>query len=197
MYKKSKFREIIGIVYEYLEFYVIIMMNGGVYMSRLDDLFGSEKLDINLANKDSKYAFISYLESFGTTEVNSNGQLMQFNRAKYAGQTDLILVSELESLSNYFPGKVTGKPIKYGNLENMISYCFDKLKDEYSQLSEKDEYCDAKIQFLNDFLVNGKLTADHQNKESLEDLANKVFVVQEAIRNLQSRSLKNSNSIRK
>lgn len=77
----------------------------------------------------------------------------------------------------------------------MLSLIFDTLKAEYSKISENDEFIDSKIQYLDSFFSNGRLTADHQNKTSLDDLANKVFSVQESIRNLQSRSLKSSNTI--
>lgn len=167
-------------------------------MSKLDEYLGIESLDNDLANKDSNYAYITYLETIGMTDVNAKGELVQFNRESLEGQVDLVTVQQLEKLRSNFPSKVKGKAIKYGNLENMASLCFERLKQEYSELGESDSYVESKIQQLESFAdKNGRLGSDHQTKESLDDLANKVFVVQEAVRNLQSRHLSNSNARRK
>ena len=166
-------------------------------MADLNELLGIEKLDSELANKESNYAIITYLDTMNTSEVNSKGEIVQFNRPTYAGQTDLISVSSFKRLSDDFPDRVKGSAIKYGNLENMLSYCFDKLKNEYSQIGETDSYCESKMQMLQSFERNGKLNADHQTPSSLEDMANKVFGIQESIRDLQSKNLSNSNSPRR
>ena len=164
-------------------------------MSSLEEYLGIEKLDENLANKESGYAYVNYLETIESTDINSKGELIQSNRESIAGQIDLVSVAEFERIVRDFPNKVKGNTIKYGNLENMLSLIFDTLKAEYSKISENDEFIDSKIQYLDSFFSNGRLTADHQNKTNLDDLANKVFSVQESIRNLQSRSLKSSNTI--
>lgn len=160
-------------------------------------MLDQERLSNEMATKDSNFAIITYLKSMGIEEVNSKGEIMQFNRGSYEGQTDLISASEFLRLCEDFPGKVKGSIIKYGNLENMLSYCFEHLKDDYSRLNERDAYCDSKIDMLNSFAFEGKLIADHQTPSSLDDLANKVFNVQETIRNLQSRELSNSNHMKK
>ncbi len=166
-------------------------------MSKLDDYLGIESLDDNIADKNSEYAYIAYLEPIEITDVNSKGELVQFNRASLEDQIDLIPARQLEKLSEQFPNKVTGKIIKYGNLENIASLCFDKLKKEYSKLKETDEDVDSRIQQLESYAIDGRLCADHQNESSLNDLANKVFNVQEAIRDLQSKNLNNSGTRKK
>lgn len=156
-------------------------------MADLNELLGIEKLDGELASKESSFAIITYLDTMGTSEVNSKGEIVQFNRPSYAGQTDLISASGFKRLSDDFPDRVKGSVIKYGNLENVLSYCMDNLRSEYSQIGETDPYCESKMQMLQSFERNGKLNADHPTPSSLEDLASKVFGVQESIRDLQSR----------
>ena len=144
-------------------------------MADLNALLGIEKLDSELANKESNFAIITYLDTMSTSEVNAKGEMVQFNRPFYAGQSDLISVSSFKKISKDFPDRVKGSAIQYGNLENMLSYCWDKLKNEYSQIGKIDPCCESKMQMLQPFKEDGRLNADHQTSSSLEDLAGKVF----------------------
>ena len=156
-----------------------------VSMASLDDFFGAEKLSQELANKDSNYAYVTYLKPVSSTEMNHKGELVQFNRPSYEGEVDLISATELERLNQDFPDNIKGKVIKYGDLENVLSYVFDGLKKDYSKLDVNDDRCKDKMQYLDSFAIDGKLTADHQDESSLSDLANKVFNFQESVRDLQ------------
>ena len=163
-----------------------------VSMASLDDFFGTEKLSQELANKDSDYAYVTYLKPVSSTEMNHKGELVQFNRPSYEGEVDLISATELERLNQDFPDNIKGKVIKYGDLENVLSYIFDGLKKDYSKLDMNDDRCKDKMQYLDSFAIDGKLTADHQDESSLSDLANKVFNFQESVRDLQYNRIKHS-----
>lgn len=154
-------------------------------MSNLDNFLGMEVLSQEVANKASNYAYVIYLKPVSSTEMNSKGELVQFNRPCYEGEVDLISAADFEGLKQEFPSSVNGKVIRYGSLEYVLSYVFDGLKNDYSQLEIEDEMCKKKMQYLDSFFIDGRLMADHQDESSLSDLANKVFNFQESVRSLQ------------
>lgn len=151
----------------------------------LEKMLGIESLSEEVAEKDSGLAYVTYTESIQQSDTNVKGEIINFTRPSYEGQVELMSSTMLDKLKEDFPNRVVGEKIKYGNLENVLTMLYNQLKEDYNSLTETNEYIGEKIFFLDRLYRNGKLTADHQTENSLRDLANKVLLLQEEIRDFQ------------
>lgn len=134
----------------------------------------------------SKYAYAHFIEGISETDQNKNGELVQFNYPIYAGETNLMSAEEYERFEKDFPGRVEGGIIKQENLVNMINLLYSQLKEEITALPELDDYTRSRFENLrNGFERNGVLTPDHNTESSVNDLANKFFILQEQVRKIQ------------
>ena len=165
---------------------------------KIDQVIGIEKkLDNESAEKDSEYAYVIYTDTINCEEINSKGEIVLLKSPSYAGQIDLVTAKQFKKLSTDFPNKVKGDIIKYNNLENMISYCFNNLCKEYAELDEKESTCDMKIEEFGTYFENGKISAFHPTISSINDLANKYSSLQNDVREFQVIVMNRSNSIKK
>lgn len=132
----------------------------------------------------SNYAWVHFFEGIAETDKTSNGIIVQLNYPIRAGETNLMSVATYRRLVNDFPDRLEGGTIKQENLVNMVNLLYDRLKEEILVLS-LDGYAASRLENLRRFEVNGVLRPDHETVSSVEDLANKFFILQERIRRLQ------------
>ncbi len=134
---------------------------------------------------DSKYAYVHYLAGIDSVDQNVRGELVQSNYATPAGQTDLVSVAVLQRLLQDFPDRIKGAVIKQDNLMNMLNLLYSQLKDEINSLPEVDDYTMSRLANVQQFESGGVLRPDHDTEASINDLANKVFNLQEQVRKAQ------------
>ncbi len=134
---------------------------------------------------DSKYAYVHYLAGIDSVDQNVRGELVQSNYATPAGQTDLVSVAVLQRLLQDFPDRIKGAVIKQDNLMNMLNLLYSQLKDEINSLPEVDDYTMSRLANVQQFEIGGVLRPDHDTEASINDLANKVFNLQEQVRKAQ------------
>ena len=138
---------------------------------------------------DSKYAYAHFLEGISETDETKNGELAQFNYPIYAGETNLMSVIEYQRFEKDFPDRIKGGVIKQDNLMNMINLLYSRLKEELASLPELDDYTRSKFANIQEFERDGILKPDHETEDSINDLANKYFVLQEQVRKVQRASV--------
>ena len=141
---------------------------------------------------DSNYAYVHFLKPIGETDISVNGELLQFNQQFLEGETNLVSVAEYQTFQKHFPDRIKGNIIKKDNLLNMINYLYAMLKPEIEQLSEISDYTSSRIKEMATFEKNGILCPDHYTDSSIEDLANKFFILQYNIRKEQKTKLEAS-----
>lgn len=132
----------------------------------------------------SDYAWAHFFEGIAETDETSNGIIVQLNYHIRAGETNLMSVATYRRLVDDFPDRLEGGTIKQENLVNMVNLLYDRLKEEISVLP-LDGYTASRLENVRQFEVNGVLRPDHETVSSVEDLANKFFILQEQIRRLQ------------
>ena len=134
---------------------------------------------------DSKYAYAHFIEGISETDENTKGELVQFNYPIYAGETNLMSVADYQRFEKEFPDRVQGGVIKNDNLMNMINLLYSQLKAEIASLPELDSYAQSIFQNIQQFERDGVLKPDHETEISIDDLANKYFILQEQVRKAQ------------
>ena len=143
----------------------------------------------------SKYAYVHFVKDINAEEVTKGGKIVQFNVPMRKGQTDLVSIAEYRMLERDFPDCVKGKEIEDKNLLNMVKYCYDALKEDIKGLSKVSGDVKRRLEYLaSEFERSGVLTPDHQDQSSIEDLANKVTLLQHAVRENQYADTKNNQS---
>lgn len=132
---------------------------------------------------NSKLAYVHFTQDIGMSDVNVAGEIIQLNNPIYAGQTDLMSVADFMMFKKDFPDRVEGEIIKEDNLLNVVNTLYAKLKEEIAELPELSEYTQTRYDYLkSQFEVNGVLKPDHNTVESINDLANKYYILQEQVR---------------
>lgn len=142
---------------------------------------------------DSKYAYAHFLEGIGETDETKDGKLVQLNYPIYAGETNLMSVSVYQRFEKDFPDRIKGGVIKQENLMNMINLLYSQLKEEIALLPELDDYARSKFANVQEFERDGVLKPDHETVSSIDDLANKYFVLQEQVRKAQRANVNKTN----
>ena len=143
---------------------------------------------------NSKYAYVHFIKGISETDVTKNGELVQFNYPIYAGETNLMSVAEYERFEKDFPDCIKGGVIKQDNLMNVINLRYSQLKEEIVALPELDDYARSRFEYLkNEFERDGVLKPDHNTESSIDDLANKFFILQEQVRKNQRENVVKSN----
>ena len=142
---------------------------------------------------DSKYAYVNFLKGISETDTTKDGKLVQFNYPIYEGETNLMSVSEFKMFERDFPDRIKGNIIKQDHLMSIINLLYDQLKKDVVLLPEIDNYTKSRFEVLKDFERGGVLKPDHETESSINDLANKVFILQEQVRKNQRENIaKNS-----
>ena len=134
---------------------------------------------------ESKYGYIVYNTDFDTTEINKDGEIIQFIEPAYKGQIDLVDAYMAKRMLNDFPDRIKGSVIEQKALLNIIRLLFEKLEADYNSLSEKDECTREEFnEFKNYF--NQMLNLD--NSDKVNDMANKFVCLQCEVRKEQIRN---------
>ena len=142
-------------------------------------------------SKDSRYAYAHF--SKGIDEVETiNGELVQLNYPIFEGETNLMSAEQFRVLQQNFSDRISGEIIKQENLINMINLLYEQLKKDIETLPEIDDYTKSRFEYLKRFEVNNALKPDNATESSINDLANKFFILQEQVRKVQ-REISNKN----
>lgn len=135
---------------------------------------------------DSKYAYIHVTGQINMEDETKDGELINLNYPLLLDEINLVSVQEYESFKKLFPDRIEGGIIKKDNLMNMINLLYDKLKKDIAELPEMDDYTLSRFETLrNEFEVDGVLKPDSDEESSINDLANKLFILQIEVRRIQ------------
>lgn len=98
-------------------------------------------------------------------------------------------VSEYNRFQNDFPDRIKGGIIKEDNLLNVLNALYDNLGKDMENISQLDEVTRTKFEQLGDILdfVNAMKSNQQSYKSQVEDLANKLYLVQNRVRAAQRR----------
>lgn len=89
-------------------------------------------------------------------------------------------VSEYNRFQNDFPDRIKGEIIKEDNLLNVLNALYDNLGKDMENISQLDEVTRTKFEQLGNTLdfVNAMESNQQSYKSEVEDLANKLYLVQ-------------------
>lgn len=96
-------------------------------------------------------------------------------------------VSEYNRFQNDFPDRIKGEIIKEDNLLNVLNALYDNLDKDMENISQLDEVTRTKFEQLGNTLdfVNAMESNQQSYKSEVEDLANKLYLVQNRVRAAQ------------
>ena len=96
-------------------------------------------------------------------------------------------VSEYNRFQNDFPDRIKGEIIKEDNLLNVLNALYDNLGKDMENISQLDEVTRTKFEQLGNTLdfVNAMESNQQSYKSEVEDLANKLYLVQNRVRAAQ------------
>ncbi len=138
-------------------------------------------------SKDSRYAYVQFIDGINEVDRTVNGELVQFNYPIYEGETNLVGVEEYNFLQENFPERIKGSVVKQDNLMNVVNLLYDRLKDDISSLPEVDDELKYKLDILKSFEQDGVLKP--LGVDDVDDLANKYFLVQYDVRKAQRQNV--------
>lgn len=131
---------------------------------------------------DSKYAYVRYLKTIRSGDMNDNGRLVELNYPLEEGAVELITAEEFRRLKSDFSGSIDGAVIKQDNLVNMLSFFVDRMEEEVNALPSSCHSYQRFRDLKSEFWLDGRLVSDHSTPESQNDLAGKVYNLQEELR---------------
>lgn len=138
---------------------------------------------------NSDYAYVHFTQPIKESDQTINGELVQLNFPILEGETNLMGVSEYNRFQNDFPDRIKGGIIKEDNLLNVLNALYDNLGKDMENISQLDEVTRTKFEQLGDILdfVNAMKSNQQSYKSQVEDLANKLYLVQNRVRAAQRR----------
>lgn len=136
---------------------------------------------------DSDYAYVHFTQPIKESDQTINGELVQLNSPILEGETNLMGVSEYNRFQNDFPDRIKGEIIKEDNLLNVLNALYDNLGKDMENISQLDEVTRTKFEQLGNTLdfVNAMESNQQSYKSEVEDLANKLYLVQNRVRAAQ------------
>ena len=136
---------------------------------------------------NSDYAYVHFTQPIKESDQTINGDLVQLNSPILEGETNLMGVSEYNRFQNDFPDRIKGKIIKEDNLLNVLNALYDNLGKDMENISQLDEVTRTKFEQLGNTLdfVNAMESNQQSYKSEVEDLANKLYLVQNRVRAAQ------------
>ena len=137
---------------------------------------------------NSNYAYVCFIKGISETDETKDGKLVQLNYPFSIGDVSLMGVSSYQRLKEYFPDRIKGNIVQQENLMHVLNLFWNRLKREIATLPELDRYTASRLENVRQFEVRGVLKPDHETVSSVNDLANKLFILQEQVRKL-NRSL--------
>ena len=129
---------------------------------------------------NSDYAYVHFTQPIKESDQTINGELVQLNSPILEGETNLMGVSEYNRFQNDFPDRIKGEIIKEDNLLNVLNALYDNLGKDMENISQLDEVTRTKFEQLGNTLdfVNAMESNQQSYKSEVEDLANKLYLVQ-------------------
>lgn len=129
---------------------------------------------------NSDYAYVHFTQPIKESDQTINGDLVQLNSPILEGETNLMGVSEYNRFQNDFPDRIKGEIIKEDNLLNVLNALYDNLGKDIENISQVDEATRTKFEQLGNTLdfVNAMESNQQSYKSEVEDLANKLYLVQ-------------------
>ena len=136
---------------------------------------------------NSDYAYVHFTQPLKESDQTINGELVQLNSPILEGETNLMGVSEYNRFQNDFPDRIKGEIIKEDNLLNVLNALYDNLGKDMENISQLDEVTRTKFEQLGNTLdfVNAMESNQQSYKSEVEDLANKLYLVQNRVRAAQ------------
>lgn len=136
---------------------------------------------------NSDYAYVHFTQPIKESDQTINGELVQLNSPILEGETNLMGVSEYNRFQNDFPDRIKGEIIKEDNLLNVLNALYDNLGKDIENISQVDEATRTKFEQLGNTLdfVNAMESNQQSYKSEVEDLANKLYLVQNRVRAAQ------------
>ena len=136
---------------------------------------------------NSDYAYVHFTQPIKKSDQTINGELVQLNSPILEGETNLMGVSEYNRFQNDFPDRIKGEIIKEDNLLNVLNALYDNLGKDMENISQVDEATRTKFEQLGNTLdfVNAMESNQQSYKSEVEDLANKLYLVQNRVRAAQ------------
>lgn len=136
---------------------------------------------------NSDYAYVHFTQPIKESDQTINGELVQLNSPILEGETNLTGVSEYNRFQNDFPDRIKGEIIKEDNLLNVLNALYDNLGKDMENISQLDEVTRTKFEQLGNTLdfVNAMESNQQSYKSEVEDLANKLYLVQNRVRAAQ------------
>ena len=136
---------------------------------------------------NSDYAYVHFTQPIKESDQTINGELVQLNSPILEGETNLMGVSEYNRFQNDFPDRIKGEIIKEDNLWNVLNALYDNLGKDMENISQLDEVTRTKFEQLGNTLdfVNAMESNQQSYKSEVEDLANKLYLVQNRVRAAQ------------
>ncbi|GEM_PF-1295771 len=136
---------------------------------------------------NSDYAYVHFTQPIKESDQTINGELVQLNSPILEGETNLMGVSEYNRFQNDFPDRIKGEIIKEDNLLNVLNALYDNLGRDMENISQLDEVTRTKFEQLGNTLdfVNAMESNQQSYKSEVEDLANKLYLVQNRVRAAQ------------
>ena len=136
---------------------------------------------------NSDYAYVHFTQPIKESDQTINGELVQLNSPILEGDTNLMGVSEYNRFQNDFPDRIKGEIIKEDNLLNVLNALYDNLGKDMENISQLDEVTRTKFEQLGNTLdfVNAMESNQQSYKSEVEDLANKLYLVQNRVRAAQ------------
>lgn len=136
---------------------------------------------------NSDYAYVHFTQPIKESDQTINGELVQLNSPILEGETNLMGVSEYNRFQNDFPDRIKGEIIKEDNLLNVLNALYDNLGKDIENISQVDEVTRTKFEQLGNTLdfVNAMESNQQSYKSEVEDLANKLYLVQNRVRAAQ------------
>ena len=136
---------------------------------------------------NSDYTYVHFTQPIKESDQTINGELVQLNSPILEGETNLMGISEYNRFQNDFPDRIKGKIIKEDNLLNVLNALYDNLGKDMENISQLDEVTRTKFEQLGNTLdfVNAMESNQQSYKSEVEDLANKLYLVQNRVRAAQ------------
>lgn len=136
---------------------------------------------------NSDYAYVHFTQPIKESDQTINGELVQLNSPILEGETNLMGISEYNRFQNDFPDRIKGEIIKEDNLLNVLNALYDNLGKDMENISQLDEVTRTKFEQLGNTLdfVNAMESNQQSYKSEVEDLANKLYLVQNRVRAAQ------------
>lgn len=129
---------------------------------------------------NSDYTYVHFTQPIKESDQTINGELVQLNSPILEGETNLMGISEYNRFQNDFPDRIKGEIIKEDNLLNVLNALYDNLGKDMENISQLDEVTRTKFEQLGNTLdfVNAMESNQQSYKSEVEDLANKLYLVQ-------------------